>query len=132
MQFFFLALTVHSAFFAILMLQSGMDKLFHYKDNLAWLKGHFANTFLGSSVPALLLVLTCLELGCGLLFSTALVSSFFDPLNFNWFQQAYLVSGLTFLSLFLGQRIAKDYAGAASLAGYFVFWFCGPLLVYLQ
>jgi hypothetical protein len=31
-----------------------------------------------------------------------------------------MVSGVTFLALFFGQRMAKDYAGAAALVPYFL------------
>jgi uncharacterized membrane protein YphA (DoxX/SURF4 family) len=35
-------------FLAISFLQSGYDKLFYWKDNLQWMKGHFAKTHLKS------------------------------------------------------------------------------------
>ena len=39
-------------FLALTFLQSGYDKLFHWKDNVGWLTGHFANTILKNQVNA--------------------------------------------------------------------------------
>ena len=38
-------------FLAITFLQSGYDKLFFWKDNLNWLKGHFSKTPIKNVVP---------------------------------------------------------------------------------
>jgi len=38
-------------FLAITFLQSGYDKLFYWKDNVDWLKGHFSKTPLKNQVP---------------------------------------------------------------------------------
>ena len=50
-----------SVFFAILFIQSGLDKVFDWKGNLEWLTGHFANSFLSKTVPLLLVTLTVVE-----------------------------------------------------------------------
>jgi hypothetical protein len=87
--------------------------------NLEWLKGHFKATPLASFVPFLVLTLTILELVAGVLCAFGLAvllaggSSFFAYLG-------SVVCGVTFLALFFGQRLAKDYAGAAALAPYFL------------
>ena len=49
-------------FLAITFLQSGYDKLFYWKDNVEWLKGHFAKTQLKNNVPLALLNILILEL----------------------------------------------------------------------
>src|SRR4029079_15399345 len=56
-----------SAFFAILFLQSGIDKVIDRRGNLEWLTGHFAKSPLAGIVPLLLGVITVLELSAGLL-----------------------------------------------------------------
>jgi uncharacterized membrane protein YphA (DoxX/SURF4 family) len=56
-----------AAFLAILFLQSGIDKIIDRRGNLEWLKGHFAKSPLAGVVPALLTVITILELTAGLL-----------------------------------------------------------------
>jgi uncharacterized membrane protein YphA (DoxX/SURF4 family) len=49
-------------FLAISFLQSGYDKLFFGRDNLQWMKGHFAKTHLKNHVPLALAHVLVLEL----------------------------------------------------------------------
>ena len=109
------------AFFAILFIQSGFDKVFDRKGNLEWMVPHFAKSAFKNLVPVLLSGLTLLEVASGL---GALLAVYFVLFTNN---HAYAVlglslSGLTFLCLFLGQRVAKDYAAAVTLASYFAVW----------
>ena len=53
-------------FLAITFLQSGYDKLFYWKDNVEWLKGHFSKTPLKNQVPLALANILVLELICRL------------------------------------------------------------------
>jgi hypothetical protein len=46
-----------------------------------------------------------------------------------WIQYGLYLAALAFLMLFFGQRLAKDYAGAASLAIYFGVVLLGLFLV---
>ena len=55
------------AFLALTFLQSGYEKIFYWKDNVEWLKGHFAKTPLKNQVPLALLHLLILELISGIL-----------------------------------------------------------------
>src|SRR5256886_3493257 len=54
-----------STFLAILFLQSGIDKVVDRRGNLEWLKGHFAKSPLAGFVPALVTIITLLELVAG-------------------------------------------------------------------
>jgi hypothetical protein len=66
----------------------------------------------------LLLLLTLLESSAGLL---CLIGIFYSKSIGNPFGlYGLFLCSISFLSLFLGQRIAKDYAGAANIPGYFV------------
>ena len=114
-------------FFAIAFLQSGIDKCADFKGNLSWLKGHFENSPLASMVPFLLLVLTITELVAGLLSGIGLVLSFGENAQ-GWVYWAGLLNMLALLMLFFGQRIAKDYEGAKTIAIYFIL---AVLLLYL-
>lgn len=108
-----------SAFLAILFLQSGLDKTFDYKGNLDWLKGHFAASFLSGTVPVMLGILTAVELAAGMMCSIGAI----EALVYRTFCFSYagtLLCALAIIMLFFGQRIAKDYAGAASLVSYFI------------
>lgn len=104
-------------FFAILFLQSGVDKVTDWKGNLDWLTGHFSKSPLKSLVPVLLGVLTLAELGTGILSAYGALKGF--PGDRAWPSIAMIASCSTLLMLFFGQRVAKDYPGAATIAGYF-------------
>jgi uncharacterized membrane protein YphA (DoxX/SURF4 family) len=106
-------------FFAACFLQSGFDKVFDWRGNLEWLQGHFAKTPARGAVPLLLGVVTVLEVSTGFLSAAAVVALVLDPAH--WLPVAALgLAGLTLVLLFAGQRVAKDYAGAATLAAYFL------------
>lgn len=108
-----------AAFFAILFLQSGLDKVIDWKGNLSWLKGHFAKTFLKGQVPLMLAIVTLSELAAGLLSAIGIVEIILTFKSTLAYYGAVL-SVLSILMLFFGQRIAKDYAGAATLVPYFL------------
>ncbi|GIS73020.1 MAG: hypothetical protein CM1200mP10_25970 [Candidatus Neomarinimicrobiota bacterium] len=101
-------------------MQSGLDKIIDRKGNLEWLSGHFSNSPLRGLVPLLLNVVTVLEIFAG---SFSLIGSFVNLVNGNnmLLTAGLLVAALNFLALFFGQRIAKDYEGAAVLVNYFYF-----------
>lgn len=108
-----------SAFLAILFLQSGIDKIIDRRGNLEWLKGHFAKSPLAGMVPLMVLVITILELaagtlsaiGCGLIiFSRGSTLAFYGA----------IIAAISITALFFGQRMAKDYPGAATLVPYFL------------
>lgn len=105
---------------AITFLQSGIDKVLDYQGNLGWLKGHFAKTFLAPTVPLLLVVVTACELAAGTLCALGGGLLLLDPRNTQIAFWGLFLSGIALLMLFFGQRIAKDYAGAATLVCYFV------------
>lgn len=115
------------AFFAVLFLQSGLDKLFDRKGNLEYLKVHFAESPLASLVPILFPLLTVMEVGSGALAAVAAVQFLLGdaPMLAT---VALGAAGITLLSLFFGQRLAKDYAGAAALVPYFLVAIVGLLL----
>lgn len=108
-----------SAFLAILFLQSGLDKITDRAGNLEWLNGHFAKTSLAGVVPVLLTALTILETAAGALSALGCVLLILANTASVGLLGAML-SALSILALFLGQRIAKDYAGAAVLVPYFL------------
>lgn len=105
---------------AILFLQSGIDKVVDFKGNLAWLKEHFSKSIFKKIVSPLLISLTILELLVGAL---AVLSIVFVVIDFypEVGSLVFLLGFFVLICLFLGQRIAKDYAGAASLVSYMVF-----------
>ena len=108
-----------SAFLAILFLQSGLDKIFDRKGNLDWLTGHFAKSPLAGMVPLLLVAITILETAAGALSAIGCVLLILRHDATIAFYGA-LISAIAILALFFGQRMAKEYAGAAVLVPYFL------------
>ena len=108
-----------SAFLGILFLQSGIDKVVDRQGNLDWLKGHFAKSPLAGVVPLLVFVITIIEVAAGALSAIGCALIIFSRNPSVAFCGA-IISAIAILALFLGQRMAKDYAGAAVLAPYFL------------
>jgi uncharacterized membrane protein YphA (DoxX/SURF4 family) len=106
-------------FLAITFLQSGYDKLFYWKDNVEWLKGHFEKTFLANFVPIALMKILILELIAGTLALIGIVQLFVNDGKLFGFW-ACIISCITLIILLFGQRIAKDYDGARTIAIYFI------------
>src|SRR6266446_9386016 len=100
-----------SAFLAILFLQSGIDKIVDRTGNLEWLKGHFAKSPLAGTVPILFAALTIIEVAAGLLSGIGFLALLFTHNPAIAFYGA-VVSAVAILCLSLGQRMAKEYAGA--------------------
>src|SRR5689334_2400852 len=108
-----------SAFLAILFLQSGIDKIIDRRGNSEWLKGHFAKSPLAAMVPALLISITIMEIVAGALSAVGCVLIIVLK-NPTIALYGATVSAAAIMALFFGQRIAKDYAGAAVLVPYFL------------
>ncbi|MFM1936035.1 MAG: hypothetical protein RI990_994 [Planctomycetota bacterium] len=113
------AQAVVSAFIAILFLQSGLDKVMDFGGNLAWLEGHFAKSPLRGQVKPMLSVVTVLEIVAGALCAAGAVQVVLAGSTqlAGWGAQA---ASATITMLFFGQRVAKDYVGAAVLVPYFI------------
>src|SRR5213596_4146669 len=108
-----------AAFLAILFLQSGIDKIIDRRGNLEWVKGHFAKSPLAGIVPALLTTITILEVAAGTLSAVGCVFMILSRDSTVAFYGA-IISAVAIIALFFGQRMAKDYAGAAVLVPYFL------------
>ena len=106
-------------FISIALIQSSIDKLIDRKGNLEWLSDHFSDTILRNFVPLVLLIITITELFSGLLLlSGAFINILFS--NFDLLIIGFFLSAINFILLFFGQRVAKDYAGAAVIVNYFI------------
>ena len=106
-------------FILISFLQSGIDKAADWKGNTGWLKEHFSGTMLSGMVPLMVGIIMIIEIITGILaivaIYTLLVS---NELSYALYTCA--LACITLLMLLFGQRIAKDYAGAFTLTGYFI------------
>ena len=118
-------------FISIALLQSGIDKVLDRKENLSWLSDHFSDTILNKNVPLLLLIVTIIELLSGfLLFLGALYNIIIS--NSDLLILGFLTSSINFIFLFFGQRVAKDYDGAAVIVNYFILNMIGFLSISLS
>lgn len=107
------------AFLAITFLQSGYDKIIDWNGNVSWLKSHFEKTFLKNQVPMALLAVLVLEVVAGIL-SVAGIIEIFTKGNTIYGYYGSVVSCVALLMLLFGQRIARDYDGARTIAIYFI------------
>ena len=108
-----------SAFLAILFGQSGIDKIVDRQGNFEWLKGHFAKSPLAGVVPLLLISITILEVVAGVVSALGCVLLLLLRDSTVAFYGA-LISAIAIVALFFGQRMAKEYGGAAVLVPYFL------------
>jgi hypothetical protein len=108
-----------AAFLAILFVQSGVDKVVDRRGNLDWLKGHFAKSPLAGFVPAMVSAITIVELAAGVLSGVGCLALIVLRDSTVAFYGA-VISAVAIIALFFGQRMAKEYAGAAVLVPYFL------------
>ena len=106
-------------FVSILFIQSGLDKVLDRKGNLEWLTGHFSKSPLAGTVPVMLSAITVMEVITGLASAVGIFYLIFTGSGIVMFWAAVLGTA-TITALFFGQRVAKDYAGAAVLVPYFI------------
>ncbi len=116
-------------FIAIAFLQSGIDKLVDRNGNLDFLKVHFSKSIFGKMCPLLLTILTIFELLASLTLIYGVFYAFFAKTTL-WIFYGFVITSITIIFLFLGQRIAKDYVGAADLVPYFVLIMLGIMSMY--
>lgn len=114
------ATTILILFFLIVtFLQSGVDKVMDWKGNLDFISGHFKDSPLGGMVPILLGVITVMELAAAILMIVGLFQVATSGITTMAFY-GLVISAKTLIFLLIGQRMAKDYAGAMTLAVYFI------------
>lgn len=106
-------------FLIITFLQSALDKIFDWKGNLSWLKGHFSQTFLKGVVPTLLISVLVVELIASILCTIGVYEFLTKSESIYGFYGA-IASSIALLMLLFGQRVAKDYDGARTIVIYFI------------
>lgn len=108
-----------SIFFSIVFFQSSLDKIIDKKGNLEFFKHHFKNTPLHKIFSPALNILMFLELtAAGLCLYGFVYSLLYTNTDFIFY--GLIFTGLVLLLLLFGQRIAKDYVGAADITIYFI------------
>lgn len=114
-------------FFAILFLQSGFDKVINYKGNKSYIKSVFSKTPLSSISSLMFIGIMILEVLTGIMALTGFFKMLVTQED-KYSIYALLLAMISLLGLFGGQRIAKDYAGAAGIVPYFILTIFGLFL----
>jgi uncharacterized membrane protein YphA (DoxX/SURF4 family) len=117
-----------SAFLAVLFLQSGIDKVVDRRGNREYLDQHFAKSPLARTVGPMFLVITILEVAAGALSGVGCLILLITGNPSVAFLGA-VVAAVNLIALFFGQRLAKDYVGAAVLVPYFLLALAGIYLL---
>ncbi|MDP3233096.1 MAG: DoxX family membrane protein [Myxococcales bacterium] len=107
------------AFLAVLFLQSGLDKVFDWSGNKAYVKGYLEKTPMRPFSGFLFFVITMLEVLAGVVSAAGVLSTVLLRETGLGLFGAFLAAS-SILSLFMGQRLAKDYASAAAMVPYFL------------
>jgi uncharacterized membrane protein YphA (DoxX/SURF4 family) len=106
-------------FLVITFVQSGLDKIMDWNGNLSWLKGHFAESPLKNMVPFLLGIILIIEIITGVMCMIGIYQFTVSGESTFAFYGAILAC-IALLMLLFGQRMAKDYDGARTIAIYFI------------
>ena len=107
------------AFLLITYLQSGLDKMLDWTGNTTWLKEHFAKSALGKAIPFLLSIILITEIIASVLCAIGIFQLGYTGVSSLAFYGGIL-SCVILLMLLFGQRMAKDYEGAKTIAVYFI------------
>ena len=107
------------AFFSIVFIQSGVDKVFDYKGNLSFLNDLLRGFFSRPLINFALISVAILELTSGILCLIGIFDAIFNPAYFIG-KLGLIIGSLALLVLLFGQRVAKNYEGAKTIAIYFI------------
>ena len=115
------------AFFLIVFIQSGLDKLLDYKGNLSFLNGLLGGFFSSFLIAFALVFVTILELTSGILCLLGIISFFLEDSTFIGLV-GLIIGSFALLVLLFGQRVSKNYDGAKTIAIYFILSIIGVAL----
>jgi hypothetical protein len=104
---------------AIVFTDAAIEKFRDWSGTLGFFREHFAKTWLRPFVAPLLAVLTGLMVAAAIACAGGVVQLLLgQPPSLAWWGAA--LSAVTLLSLFFGQQVAKDHAGANGLVPFFL------------
>ena len=116
-------------FLIVTFMQSGIDKILDWKGNIEFIKSHFKNSPLRNNVPLLLAIILTIEIAAGIFMIIGTYQIYSSGLK----EIALIgveLSAVALIFLLIGQRLAKDYAGAMTLAVYFIITLLGVFLLH--
>ena len=115
------------AFFLIVFIQSGIDKIIDYKGNLTFLKGLFKAFFSPPLITLALISVTILEVISGVLCLIGIGDFILNDSSFIGLL-GLITGSFALLILLFGQRVSKNYEGAKTVAIYFILAMIGIVL----
>ena len=117
-----------SVFFAIVFLQSGLDKFMDRQGNLEYITGFFSNSPLQPLTSPMFWAIAVLETIAGILAAIgALIVLFGGGTALALW--GLIFSTISLLCLLFGNRVAKEYGGAVVITNYFVVALLGFMLL---
>ena len=115
------------AFFLIVFIQSGAEKIMDYKGNLSFLNSLLEGVFSRPLIALSLISVTVLELTSGTLCLVGIAEAIVNASYFIGLL-GLTVGSIALLILLFGQRISKNYDGAKTITIYFILAMMGILL----
>jgi hypothetical protein len=106
-------------FLAITFIISCHEKIFHWKEAMSWMIPHFEKTILKNFVPYATGILLVVELIAAIFSVIGCIQLYINGgREFGYYGAVF--SCISLLMMLIGQRLAKDYEGAKTIAIYFV------------
>ncbi len=106
-------------FLAITFIISCHEKIFHWKDAMSWMIPHFEKTILKKRVPLATGILLVVELIAAIFSIIGCIQLYINGgREFGYYGAVF--SCISLLLMLIGQRLAKDYEGAKTIAIYFI------------
>ena len=106
-------------FLAVTFVQSAYEKVFGWNATITWMKEHFTKSVLKNNIPQALFILLVIELVAGIFSLVGCMELFINGGRTFGFYGA-IFSCIALLFMLLGQRLARDYDGARTIAIYYI------------
>jgi amino acid permease len=107
--------------------ESGTGKVLDWSGNRAYFSQQFKSTPLAGTIGVFFPLVTLMELATAVLSLLGLWQMWLSDGSTVWAIRAVALGSLTFIALIFGQRMAKDYAGAAGIVPYLIVVLLGLL-----
>ena len=115
-------------FFIITYFLSVIEKIADWKNTVIYYTNHFKNTVLYKMIPLLLVQVLIFEIAALILLCIGLYFLVTEN-SISIAKIGLEISAITLLQFLVGQRLAKDYAGAMNITVYFILNIIGIYLL---
>ncbi|UMB59577.1 DoxX family protein [Lutibacter sp. A80] len=115
-------------FFIITYFFSVFEKITDWKNTLLYYTNHFKKTILHKMIPIVMIQILIFEITAVILLSIGLYFLVIEN-TISIAKIGLEISAITLLQFLIGQRLAKDYAGAMNITIYFILNIIGIYLL---